>query len=109
MTSRVVLRVRGEREWRVEPLRAPPTGATLAALAEAQAVRLFVERVRDVQPEFELTSENALVPLGHGEVSGQIKFPLSCGGQPVVDETVELSGEVLPGEGEWAVLREVTG
>ncbi len=30
-----------------------------AALAGAPAVRLFVERVRDVQPEFELTSENA--------------------------------------------------
>ena len=59
VTSRVVLRVRGEREWRVEPLRAPPAGATPAALAEAPAVRLFVERVRDVQPEFELTSENA--------------------------------------------------
>jgi predicted ATPase len=60
VTSRVVLRVRGEQEWRVEPLRAPPAGATPAALAEAPAVRLFVERVRDVQPGFELTSENAL-------------------------------------------------
>ena len=57
VTSRVVLRVRGEREWRVEPLRAPPAGATAAAVAEAPAVRLFVERVRDVQPEFELTSD----------------------------------------------------
>ncbi len=59
VTSRVVLRVSGEQEWRVEPLRAPPAGATLAALAEAPAVRLFVERVRDVQPTFKLTSENA--------------------------------------------------
>jgi predicted ATPase len=59
VTSRVVLRVRGEQEWRVDPLRAPSAGATAAALAEAPAVRLFVERVRDVQPGFELTSENA--------------------------------------------------
>jgi predicted ATPase len=57
VTSRV-LRVRGEQEWRVEPLRTPSAGAA-AALAGASAVRLFVELVRDVQPEFELTSENA--------------------------------------------------
>lgn len=59
VTSRVVLRVRGEQEWRVEPLRAPPAGATAAALAGAPAVRLFVARVRDVQPDFQLTGENA--------------------------------------------------
>jgi predicted ATPase/DNA-binding SARP family transcriptional activator len=46
VTSRVVLRVRGAQEWRVSPL------------AEAPAVRLFAERVRDTQPRFELTSEN---------------------------------------------------
>jgi predicted ATPase len=59
VTSRVVLRVRGEQEWRVEPLGAPAADATAAALAEAPAARLFVQRVRDVQPEFELNSENA--------------------------------------------------
>ena len=60
VTSRVVLRVRGEQEWRVEPLRAPAAGATPAALEEAPAGRLLLERVRDVQPDFELTSQNAL-------------------------------------------------
>jgi predicted ATPase len=59
VTSRVVLRVRGEREWRVEPLRVPPPGSTLAALAENPAVRLFVDRVRDVQPGFRLDIGNA--------------------------------------------------
>jgi predicted ATPase len=56
VTSRVVLRVRGEREWRVEPLGLLPTGADPAG---TPAVRLFVDRIRDVQPGFELTSENA--------------------------------------------------
>jgi predicted ATPase len=59
VTSRVVLRVRGEQEWRVDPLRVPSPGSTLAVLAENPAVRLFVDRVRDVQPGFTLTSQNA--------------------------------------------------
>jgi predicted ATPase len=59
VTSRVVLRVRGEQEWRAAPLRTPPAGTTTTALAEAPAVRLLVERIRDIRPNFELTSENA--------------------------------------------------
>jgi predicted ATPase len=59
VTSRVVLRVRGEREWRVGPLGLAPANAGLAALAEAPAVRLFVDRARDVRPGFELTWDNA--------------------------------------------------
>jgi predicted ATPase len=58
VTSRVVLRLRGEQEWRVDPLRVPATGSTLAVLAENPAVRLFVDRVRGVQPGFEVTSQN---------------------------------------------------
>jgi predicted ATPase len=59
VTSRVVLRVRGEQEWRVDALEVPPANGELAELAQAPALRLFVERVRDVQAGFELTSENA--------------------------------------------------
>jgi predicted ATPase len=55
VTSRVVLRVRGEREWRVEPLGLPPSDGDPA---ESAAVRLFVDRARDVEPGFELTSSN---------------------------------------------------
>ena len=59
VTSRVVVRVRGQQEWRLEPLGVPPAAATPAALAAYPAVRLFTERVRDVRPGFELTYENA--------------------------------------------------
>jgi predicted ATPase len=59
VTSRVVLRIRGEQEWRVNPLGVVLGDGTPAQLAEAPAVRLFMERARDVQPGFELTSENA--------------------------------------------------
>ncbi|WP_144127898.1 DUF4062 domain-containing protein [Catellatospora sichuanensis] len=59
VTSRVVLRVRGEQDWRVDPLEVPPATAPVEELAQAPALRLFVERVRDVQPGFELTGQNA--------------------------------------------------
>jgi predicted ATPase/DNA-binding XRE family transcriptional regulator len=59
-TSRAPLRVGGEREYSVGPLeldveldvRSP------ADLARAPAVRLFMERARDVQPDFRLTASN---------------------------------------------------
>jgi predicted ATPase len=59
VTSRVVLRVRGEQEWRVDPLGVPAPGTTVAALAQVPAVRVFTQRARDVQPGFTLTGENA--------------------------------------------------
>jgi predicted ATPase/DNA-binding XRE family transcriptional regulator len=59
-TSRAALRVRGEREYAVGPLmlEAGVDAMPPADLARAPAVRLFVERVRDVQPDFRLTSAN---------------------------------------------------
>jgi predicted ATPase/DNA-binding XRE family transcriptional regulator len=60
VTSRAPLHVRGEREYAVGPL-ALDVGAdaqSLADLARVPAVRLFVERVRDVHPDFRLTSAN---------------------------------------------------
>ena len=56
VTSRVVLRIRGEREWRAEPLGLLPAGADPAG---APAVQLLVDRIRDVEPGFELTSDNS--------------------------------------------------
>ena len=59
-TSRAPLRVRGEREYPVGPLEldAHPNAVSPADLARSPAVRLFVERVRDVQPDFQLTPAN---------------------------------------------------
>jgi len=62
-TSRAPLRVRGEREYAVGPL-ALDAGARAMApadLARSPAVRLFLERVRDVHAEFRLTSANASI------------------------------------------------
>src|SRR5262245_21531350 len=59
-TSRAPLRVRGEREYPVGPLALEPDCDALspADLARAPAVRLFVERVRDVRSDFRLTASN---------------------------------------------------
>ncbi|HET7220643.1 MAG TPA: helix-turn-helix domain-containing protein [Vicinamibacterales bacterium] len=64
-TSRAALRVRGERLYAVGPLAVRPDSDALAAadLVRIPAVRLFVERVRDVQPAFRLTAANAQTVL----------------------------------------------
>jgi predicted ATPase/DNA-binding XRE family transcriptional regulator len=60
VTSRAPLRVRGEREYAVGPLALEVGSEAMSSadLARWPAVRLFVERVRDVQPDFRLTSAN---------------------------------------------------
>ncbi|HTM30772.1 MAG TPA: helix-turn-helix domain-containing protein [Vicinamibacterales bacterium] len=58
VTSRAPLRVRGERELGVRPLALPTSTTSPADVARSPAVRLFVERVRDVRPAFRLTFAN---------------------------------------------------
>jgi predicted ATPase/DNA-binding XRE family transcriptional regulator len=60
VTSRAALHVRGEREYAVGPLALEVDSEAMSPedLARSPAVRLFVERVRDVQPDFCLTSAN---------------------------------------------------
>ncbi|MGH2662698.1 MAG: ATP-binding protein [Actinomycetota bacterium] len=61
VTSRSVLSVYGEREYPVPPLRLPePERRTnVEALAQSEAVALFLDRARAVRPDFELTEANA--------------------------------------------------
>jgi predicted ATPase/DNA-binding CsgD family transcriptional regulator len=65
-TSRAPLHVRGEHEFPLAPLQLPgPTElASLDDLAEVEAVRLFVERARAVDPAFALTGDNAAAVAG---------------------------------------------
>ena len=66
-TSRVALRLTGEQEIQVAPLTLPylgngesdPSGLA-SAVARSEAVQLFVERARAVQPDFALTGGNAV-------------------------------------------------
>ena len=62
VTTRINLRIYGEREFPVPPLGLPPADAGRLTAAEAlrfEAVELFVERARAVQPAFALTDDTA--------------------------------------------------
>lgn len=60
VTSRAVLRVRGERVYDVPPLATADADAPLSVTraAASPAVELFVERARAVKPDFTLTPES---------------------------------------------------
>ncbi len=60
-TSRETLNIPGEANFRVPSLRLPGLGwaHSLERIAEAEAVKLFVERARACLPAFTLTPENA--------------------------------------------------
>ncbi len=61
VTSRAPLRIRGEREYALQPLALDADAPAPTAIADARrspALQLFVERVKDVQPDFRITSGN---------------------------------------------------
>ncbi len=61
VTSREALHLRAEHEMEVPPLALPEPGQTGKALAGVEAVRLFGERARAVQPDFTLDAETGPV------------------------------------------------
>jgi len=69
LASRVPLHVAGENQFAVQPLSLPQdlpaeqTVETVQVLMEYPAIRLFVERARAVQPDFQLTPQNTAAVL----------------------------------------------
>ncbi len=65
VTSRAVLRLRGEQEYAVPSLALPPADTTrggppgVARITQYEAVRLFIDRAQAVKPDFAVTNENA--------------------------------------------------
>ncbi|WP_169580714.1 MULTISPECIES: DUF4062 domain-containing protein [Microbacterium] len=61
VTSRIVLRIRGERVFEVPALTTPPgdAPASIDRASRSAAVALFVDRAQAVKPGFDVTEENA--------------------------------------------------
>jgi predicted ATPase len=59
VTSRVPLAIGGEQEMPVPPLQTAGTTGDVSKLLQVERVRLFVERALSVQPDFNLTEDNA--------------------------------------------------
>ena len=62
VTSREVLRIRGEHVYPVPPLGLPENGdrhQTAATIAQYEAVRLFTDRAQAANPNFDVTEDNA--------------------------------------------------
>ena len=77
VTSREVLRLSGEQEFRVPMLALPDVkGAGLASsevrtrIAGSAAVQLFVQRAQAIDPAFDLTEQNAATIAGIARRSG---------------------------------------
>lgn len=88
ITSRSALHVSGEREYPVSPLSLPAVDMPLAEdIANAPAVRLFVERATAVDPGFELTDDNAAAVAA---ICGRLD------GLPLAIELAAARGKVLP-------------
>ncbi len=58
-SSRIALKLRGEREYPVPPLETPQRELSLDELTGYESVRLFMDRARSTQPDFSLTKDNA--------------------------------------------------
>jgi len=57
-TSRERLNLDGEVVWRLPPLALPQTADTFAIASDAESVRLFVDRARNVRPGFDFKPDN---------------------------------------------------
>lgn len=64
VTSREPLRLSGEQEYSLQPLRLPDPESlrnpTVEALASVESIALFVDRARSVKQDFTITPENAM-------------------------------------------------
>ena len=75
-TSRHVLGVDGEREFRVTPLEAPAADASLEDMAANPAVALFIDRARAVRADFHLGGRNAPVLAALAQTLGGLPLAI---------------------------------
>ncbi|HEY9288457.1 MAG TPA: adenylate/guanylate cyclase domain-containing protein [Candidatus Dormibacteraeota bacterium] len=91
ITSRVVLALRGEREYEVPPMALPDAqqSSDPEILKRSPAIRLFLDRAAAVEPRFRLTPENAPAIAG---------IATRLDGLPLAIELAASRVKVLPPE-----------
>lgn len=103
-TSRIPLRLTGEREFPVPPLVLPTAERVTGSSSESDAAALFIKRAREVNPRFTLTESNR---AAIDEICRQLD------GLPLALELAAARTKVLPPEAivQWLAssLRLLTG
>ncbi len=100
VTSRVVLRVRGEKEFPVPPLALPDRTQPLApeTLSRYAAVALFIQRAADAKSDFTITNANAPADIFRDQGAYETAVPL-------LEEALVRSREVRNKEVEaWTLM-----
>ncbi len=93
VTSRVALRVRGEREFRVMPLELPVADASSDLLARSAAGALFLDRARDVGSELTLepATASAIAAICHRLDGLPLAIELAVAWLPVLSPVALLA------------------
>ncbi len=91
VTSRVVLRLQGEHDYEVLPLRLPPAGDRSAPeqLGRYEGIRLFMQRAQAANSRFVITTENA---------PAVIELCQRLDGLPLAIELAAARAKLLPPE-----------
>ncbi len=89
VTSRTLLRLSGEQVFTVPPLAEPQAGDAehLERLAKIDSIKLFIHRVRAVNPDFMLTSQNA---------AAVIRIVKRLEGLPLAIELAAIQSRIFP-------------
>jgi len=114
-TSREPLRAEGEQLYRLQPLALPEPNASLAALQQSEAVRLFIDRAREQDPHFRVDEASAPsigricirldgIPLALELAAAQVNaFPIE-----IIESRLEDRFQLLIGGSRTAIPRQQT-
>jgi predicted ATPase/DNA-binding winged helix-turn-helix (wHTH) protein len=92
VTSRETLKLGAEQIFPVEPLAVPEPGASEASVADCPSVQLFVERARQVRPDFALAdSWGAVAEIARGLDGIPLALELAAARMRVLDASTLLA------------------